>query len=88
MIGDDRRREESGHFEPAVTVRCTHHGDFDAHIAQSSDAICPLPFDRSAPFELETKLGKELDGGIEVFYHDANVIHSLDCHCRCMRRDP
>src|SRR6266540_3657230 len=41
VIGDHRRREESGHLEPAVTVRRTHHGNLDAHVAQSSDAICP-----------------------------------------------
>jgi hypothetical protein len=63
-----------------VPVRCTHHGDLDAHVAQPSDAICPVSFDRGAPFELETKLGEELDGGIDVFHHDADVVHSLDRH--------
>jgi hypothetical protein len=29
-----RKRE----FDPAVAVRHTHHGDFDALVAQSSDA--------------------------------------------------
>src|SRR5256714_13823976 len=31
VIGDHRRREESGHLEPAVAVRRTHHGNLDAH---------------------------------------------------------
>jgi hypothetical protein len=33
-----------------------------------------------APFEFEAKLGEELDRGIKVFYHDANVVHPLDRH--------
>src|SRR5687767_11829183 len=80
MIGDHRRREESGHLEPAVTVRRTHHGDLDAHVAQSSDAICPVSFDWGAPLELEAKFGEELNGGVDVFYHDADVVHPLDRH--------
>src|SRR5882762_3112054 len=80
VIGDHRRREESGDLEPAVTVRRTHHGNLDAHVAQSSDAICPVSFDWGAPLELEAKFGEELNGGIDVFYHDADVVHTLDRH--------
>src|SRR5438105_3223697 len=80
MIGDHRRREETGDLEPAVTVRRTHHGNLDAHVAQSSDAICPVSFDWGAPFELEAKFGEEVNGGVEVFYHDADVVHALDRH--------
>src|ERR1700694_6128286 len=78
VIGDHRRREEWGHLEPAVTVRRTHHGNFDAHVAQSSDAICPVSFAWGAPLELEAKFGEELNGGVDVFYHDADVVHTLD----------
>src|SRR5438034_3008567 len=80
VIGDHRRREESGHLEPAVTVRCTHHGNLYAHVAQSSDDICPVSFDWGAPLELEAKFGEELNGGVDVFYHDADVVHTLDRH--------
>ena len=45
---------------PAVTVRRTHHGNLDAHVAQSSDAICPVSFDWGAPLELEAKFGEEV----------------------------
>src|SRR5262249_37342061 len=55
VIGNHGRREKSGHLEPAVTVRGTHHGDLDAHATQSSDAICPLSLDWGAPLELEAK---------------------------------
>jgi putative phosphoribosyl transferase len=41
-----------------VAVRRTHHGDLDAHVAQSSDAPCPVSFDRGSPFELEAELGE------------------------------
>jgi hypothetical protein len=80
VIGDHRRRKESGELEPAVTVRRTHHGNLYAHVAQSSDAICPVTFDWGAPLELEAKVGEELNSGVEVFYHDADVVHSLDRH--------
>jgi hypothetical protein len=80
VIGDHRRRDETGHLEPAVTVRRTHHGNLDAHVAQSSDAICPISFDWGTPLEFETKFGEELNGGIKVFHHDADVVHTLDRH--------
>src|SRR5688500_17691551 len=72
VIGEHGRREESGQLEPAVTVRRTHHGNLDAHVAQSSDAICPISFDWGAPLELEAQFGDELNGGIHVLYHDAD----------------
>src|SRR5262245_5609108 len=80
VIRDHGRREETGHLEPAVTVRRTQHGNLDAHVAQPSDAICPVSFDWGAPLELETKFGEELNRGINVFHHDADVIHTLDRH--------
>src|SRR5207237_276706 len=80
VIGDHRRREKSGDLEPAMTVRRTHHGNLDAHAAQSSDAICPVSFDWGAPLELEAKFGEELNRGVNVFYHDADVVHTLDRH--------
>jgi hypothetical protein len=42
-----------------VAVRRAHHGDLDAHVAQSSDALCPVSFDRGSPFELEAELGEK-----------------------------
>src|SRR5687767_11535653 len=33
MIGDHRRRNESRHLQPAVTVWRAHHGSLDAHAA-------------------------------------------------------
>src|SRR5207237_4216116 len=77
VIGDHRRREKSGDLEPAVTVRRTHHGNLYAHVAQSSDAICPVSFDWGAPLELEAKFGEELNGGVDVFFQAADVYHML-----------
>src|SRR5687767_1555271 len=88
MIGDHGRREESGHLEPAVTVRRTHHGNLYAHVAQSSDAICPVSFDWDAPLELEAKFGEELNGGVDVFDHDADVVHTLDRHELSLASNP
>ena len=80
MIGHHGRREEAGQLEPAVAIRRAHHGNLDAHVPQSSDAICPGSFDWGAPLEVEAKLGEERNGGIDVFYHDADVVHTLDRH--------
>src|SRR5437764_8742465 len=32
------------------------------------------------PSSLEAKFGEELNGGVDVFYHDADVVHTLDRH--------
>jgi hypothetical protein len=48
--------------------------------AQSSDALCPLSFDRGSPFELQAKLREKRDSGIEGFHHDADVVHPLKRH--------
>src|SRR5512147_1099099 len=80
VIGDHGRREEAGQLEPAVTVRRAHHGNLDAHAAQSGDAICPVSFNCGTPLEIETKFGEELNGGIDVCHHDADVVHTHDCH--------
>jgi hypothetical protein len=55
VICDDRRPEEAGELEPAVAVRCAHHGNLDTLIAQSRDASGPFSFDRGPPFELEAE---------------------------------
>jgi hypothetical protein len=80
VIGDHRRREESGQCEPAVTVRSTHHGNLNAYVAQSSDAICPVSFNWGPPLKLKAKFGEELNRGINVGYDNAHVIHALDGH--------
>ena len=33
-----------------------------------------------APLELEAKFGEELNGGVDVFYDDPDVVHTLDRH--------
>jgi hypothetical protein len=65
---------------PAVTIWRAHHGYLNGHAPQPSDAICPVSFDWSAPLEIEAKLGEELNGGINVFHHEADVVHTLDAH--------
>src|SRR5574341_2215068 len=80
VIGDHGRREEAGQLEPAVTVRRTHHGNLHAHVAQAGDAICPVSFNCGTPLEIETKFGEELNGGIDVFHYDADVVHTHDRH--------
>src|SRR6476646_9427330 len=59
VIGHHRRREKPRELEPAVTVRCAHHGDLDALVRQSGDPSRPLPCDRGLPLELEAELAEE-----------------------------
>jgi hypothetical protein len=40
----------------------------------------PVTRHRGSPFECEAKLGEKSDGGIEGFYHDADVVHPLYSH--------
>src|SRR6185437_6602472 len=80
VIGNHGGREESRDLEPAVSVRRTHHGNLDAHAVQSGDTIGPVSFDGRAPLELEAEFGEEFDSGIDVFHHDADVVHALDRH--------
>src|SRR6476661_187677 len=63
-----------------MTVGSDHHGDLDALGTESGDAPGPFSFDYGSPFQPEAKLGEELNGGIEVLHHDADVVHTLDCH--------
>jgi len=80
VIRDGRRREKPGELEPPVAVRRAHHGNLDAHVAQSGDAICPVSFNCGTPLEIETKFGEEPNAGIDVFHHDADVVHSFKHH--------
>jgi hypothetical protein len=80
VVGDYRRREESGDLEPAVTVGRTHHRNLDPHVVQTSDATGPVSFDQGSPFEVEPKFGEELDCGIDILNHDSDVVHPLDSH--------
>jgi hypothetical protein len=80
MICDDRRREKAGELEPAMAVRCAHHGNLDMLIAQSGDTSGPLSLDRGPPFELEAEFAKEINRPSEVFDHDSYVVHPLERH--------
>jgi hypothetical protein len=77
---DGRRRVEAGELEAAVAVRGTHHGNLDALIAQTIDTSGPFSFDRSPPFDLETKLAKELNRPSEVLDDDSHVVHPFERH--------
>lgn len=80
VIGDHRRREKARQLQPAMTVRRAQHGDFDAHVAQARDAVGPVPRDGGTPLEFEAQFDEERNRGIEVFDHDADVVHALDGH--------
>lgn len=38
------------------------------------------PQERCTPLELEAQFGEERNGGVDVFHHDADVVHALDRH--------
>src|SRR5262245_25216272 len=63
-----------------MTVGSDHHGDLDALRTKSGDAPSPFSFDQGSALQAEAKFGEELDGGIDVFHHDSDVVHTTDCH--------
>jgi hypothetical protein len=85
VICDDRRGEEAGELEPAVAVRCAHHGDLDTLIAEASDTSGPFSFNRGPPFELEAEFAKEINRPCEVFDDDPYVVHPLQRHISNLR---
>src|SRR5690606_25572114 len=48
--------------------------------AQSRYAISPVALDGHASFQIKAKFGKELNRGVEVLHHDADIIHPLNGH--------
>src|SRR5689334_15027780 len=80
MIRDDRRRDEAGELEPAVAVRCAHHRNLYALIAQASDAPRPFSFNRGSPFELKAQLAKEINRLAQVLDDDSYVVHPFERH--------
>jgi hypothetical protein len=58
VICDERRREEAGELEPAVAVRCAHHGNLETLIAQPVDTSDPFSFNRGSPIEFEAEFAK------------------------------
>jgi hypothetical protein len=85
VICDDRRREEAGELEPAVAVRCAHHGNLDMLIAQSGDASGPFSFDGGPPFELEAEFAKEIKRPFEVIDDDSYVVQSFERHASTLQ---
>ena len=67
--------EPSSFFDIFVELDGPQH--LDPQAAKPGAPVGPVPFDRGTPLEFEAKLGEEPDGGIEVFDHDADVIHPL-----------
>src|SRR5262245_49304197 len=63
-----------------MTVGSDHHGDLDTLRTKSGDAPSPFSFDQGSPFQPEAKFGEELNSGIDVLHHDADVVHTIDCH--------
>jgi len=71
---------EARELKAAVAVGGAQHGDLDALAAYSGGAVGPIAFNGHAAFEGKAEFGEELDGGIDVFYHDPDVVHTLGSH--------
>ena len=54
--------------------------DVDALAAHSGHSTGPFAFDGHATLEGKAEFDEELNGDIKVFHHDADVVHTLDCH--------
>ena len=63
-----------------MAVRCAHHGNLDALIAQYGDTSGPFSFDRGPRFELEADLAKEINRRCEVIDDDSYVVHPFQRH--------
>lgn len=88
MIRDDGPREEAGELEPAVAIRCAHHGNLDMLIAEASDTSGPFSFDQGPPFEFEAELTKEINRTPEVLDDDPYVVHPLERHVSHLQGNP
>jgi len=80
VIGRDGGGVEARKLEAAMAIGGAHHRDLDALAVDSGDAAGPFALDWHAALKDKAKLAEELNGGIEVFHHDADVVHTLDCH--------
>jgi hypothetical protein len=58
-----------------VAVWSAQHSHLDALATQSGDAARPFSLDGHTTFEIKAELGEELNRGIEVFHHDAYIMH-------------
>src|SRR5690606_34038466 len=76
VIGRDGGGVEARELKATVAVGGAHHGDLDALAAPAGDTAGPFAFDGHAAFEDKSEFGKEPDGGIDVFHHDADVVHT------------
>lgn len=63
-----------------MSVWRTHHRNLAAHAIQPGHPICPVAIYRGATLKLQAVLFKESDGGIQVGYCNANVVHAPDGH--------
>ena len=63
-----------------MAIRGVHHGDLDALVAHPGDATGPFAVNTHSAFERQTEFDEELDSGIDVFHHDANVVDAFDRH--------
>jgi hypothetical protein len=80
VIGSDAGGIETRELQTAVTIGRAHHGDLDTLVAHTGHTAGPFAFDGHPPFQGQAEFGEEDDGGIEVFHHDADVLHADDSH--------
>jgi len=80
VIGLDGGGVEARELDAAVAVRGTHHSNLDMLAAHSGDATGPFTIDGHAAFEGKAEFSEKLNCCIDVFHHDADVVHTLDFH--------
>jgi len=80
MVRNDAWREKAGKLDSTVAVGHPHHRNFDALIAQAGYTSGPLSLNRALPFQLETKLAKEVDHSSQVFNDDSDGVHAFEGH--------
>ena len=87
VVRNHLRGDEPRQFQLAVAVGRPHHRNLDPLVTQAGDAARPLALDYALPDKLHAEFAEERNGSVEVFDHDADVVH-LQSHEHTSAVDP
>lgn len=80
MIGRNCGRIKAAQFQAAVAIGRAHHGNFNALATHPRDTAGPFAIDGHSALKAKAQFGEELNGPIEVFHHDTDVVQALEGH--------
>jgi len=80
VAGLGRRRVELHELDFSMAGRVPQHRELHLDPVEGDDALYPLARDLALASRLQAELDEEVDRGLEVVDHDADVFHLLDPH--------